>query len=257
MPSPYPGIDPQIERQGHWPGFHLAFMANCQSALIPLLPDGYDVRLERRLTLETGTSSGSDDADGGGEGDRQGTRGQDRVADVEVAWQPGSAAAGAGTAVAVAPDAATARVLMPARDPLRQTFAKVTKGDDVVTVIELLSPANKGGRGYRAFRQRHEELLAAGFNVVELDLLLRGRRSPATDTARLREHDGYAVVTLAQEPTEADVWAFTLKDRLPRIPVPLKPADGHVVLDVGAVYAETYDRGGFARRLKYDDVQRT
>lgn len=239
MPSPYPGIDPTIEQQGHWPNFHGGFMFVCQEALLATLPPNYDARMEDRVSLS----------------ERKGRERQaQREADVDVINLSGH---GVGTATAVAveieADQATATALDLRGTPRKQRFIRIISrsGDEVVTVLELLSPANKFGKGYRDFRKRHDDLLDAGANVVEIDLLRRGRRSPAADAAPGR--DGYAIITKAEDPDRADVWAFTLNDRLPRIPVPLKPEDGHVVLDVGAVYRDTYDRGGFSRRLKYEE----
>ena len=239
MPSPYPGIDPEIAKQGRWRGFHNAFLIHAQIALLTVLPAGYDVETDHRLELGPG-----DDQDDGSDG-------RWRWGDVDVVRQgDGGSIQPAEGAVATA-DARTFVRHQPINLAPRQTYARVVAIPDgeLVTTIELLSPTNKGS-GYMEFLARREVLLNAGINLVELDLLVEGRRLPVVEG--INDGDGFAVITLAPTPEQADVWAFTLADRLPRIPVPLKPQDGHVVLDVGKVYTETYDRGGFARRLKYE-----
>ena len=62
-----------------------------------------------------------------------------------------------------------------------------------------------------------------------------------------------------------EVWGFTLRQRLPRIHVPLQDGDPDVVLDLQAVFNRCYDEGAYVRRLNYrnepptppkgDDVQ--
>jgi hypothetical protein len=42
-----------------------------------------------------------------------------------------------------------------------------------------------------------------------------------------------------------------LRERLPRIRLPLAAPDPDIVLDIQAVLARTYDAGGYAERLNY------
>jgi len=46
----------------------------------------------------------------------------------------------------------------------------------LVTMIEILSPANKYDEGYREYNQRRIELMQARVHQLELDLLRRGKR---------------------------------------------------------------------------------
>ena len=243
MPSPYPGIDPQIERQHKWRGFHNYFLGNAQTHLLAKLPDGYDVETDHRLNLGP---------DPDGEDEPGGPRRQ--FGDVGVVRIDRTAGGGGASAAVVEADPRTHAGRQEVAGAPRQAYARVITIPDgeLVTVIELLSPSNKGSH-YDEFVARRANLLDNGVNLVEFDLLLRGRRLPVV--AGIGDAHGFALVTRAETREESDIWAFTLRDRLPRVPVPLKPDDGHVVLDVGAVYAETYDRGGFARRLRYDDAE--
>ncbi len=60
MVSPFPGVDPYIESQGLWEGFHAGFVTYCRDALNDLLPEPYLAELGEHLLL----------VDVGGEGDR-------------------------------------------------------------------------------------------------------------------------------------------------------------------------------------------
>src|SRR5262249_25122522 len=49
----------------------------------------------------------------------------------------------------------------------------------VVTVIEVLSPANKrSGEGRRSYMEKRDHVLGSQTNLVELDLLRAGERMP-------------------------------------------------------------------------------
>jgi hypothetical protein len=48
-----------------------------------------------------------------------------------------------------------------------------------------------------------------------------------------------------------EVWGIPLRQRLPRIRVPLLGNDPDVVLDLQAVFDRCYDEGAYTRRLDY------
>jgi Protein of unknown function (DUF4058) len=48
------------------------------------------------------------------------------------------------------------------------------------------------------------------------------------------------------------VYAWTLRDRLPAIPIPLVAPERDVKLDLSGVFATAYDRGRYARLINYD-----
>ena len=50
---------------------------------------------------------------------------------------------------------------------------------------------------------------------------------------------------------DCEVYAWTLRDPLPRIPIPLLALDPDVVLDLGAVFATAYERGRYVRLIDY------
>jgi hypothetical protein len=49
MPSPFPGMDPYIERAEIWPDFHDRFITYCCGALQPLLRPRYVALAQDRL----------------------------------------------------------------------------------------------------------------------------------------------------------------------------------------------------------------
>src|SRR5579883_2519331 len=51
MASPFPGMDPYIENAGEWPDFHASFITYWRDALLELLPDHYEARIDERVQL--------------------------------------------------------------------------------------------------------------------------------------------------------------------------------------------------------------
>jgi hypothetical protein len=118
-----------------------------------------------------------------------------------------------------------------------------------VTVIEVLSPANKSGEGFYEYLRKRRATIRQKVHLVKLDLLLRGERLPMERA--LPPGDFYALVSRSGERPESDVYAWTIRDPLPSIPIPLSRPDPDVMLDLGAVFATAYERGRYARLIDY------
>ena len=52
----------------------------------------------------------------------------------------------------------------------------------------------------------------------------------------------------------ADVYAWTIRDRLPTIQIPLKPPDQDLQIDLAPVFETAFARGRYTRRLRYGSV---
>jgi hypothetical protein len=66
--------------------------------------------------------------------------------------------------------------------------------------------------------------------------------------------DYYAFVARGDRYPNAEVYAWTIRDRLPTIRIPLKAPDDDLVLDLARVFETAYARGRYWRRLRYDSV---
>ena len=123
----------------------------------------------------------------------------------------------------------------------------------VVTVMELLSPANKaaGEGGLDAYLEKRAELLACRCNLVELDLLRGGERLPMAGV--LPPGDYFAYVGRIGRKPRCQVIGWPLRAQLPSIPIPLLPEDGELPLDLQAVFLAAYEPAFFDRRLPYHE----
>ncbi len=76
-------------------------------------------------------------------------------------------------------------------------------GRTPVTVIELLTPTNKSGDGFVEYKLKRRSLIRQKINVVELDLLLGGRRLPMS--LPLPVGDYFAFVSRAHHRPNSEV----------------------------------------------------
>lgn len=236
MPSPFPGIDPFIESQG-WGDFHHEFISGLREQLIARLRPRYVVKVELRIYLENAPEA-------------ELRWMQPDVAVLEPAGWPRDFGA-----IAVQEAALAAPVILPVPIPqeVREAYLIIRprESSEIVTTIEVLSPSNKrpGSDGRREYLDKRETVLRSAVHLVELDLLRNGERLPTLRPAP--PADFYAFVCRGNRRPLAEVYPWTLPQRLPAIPVPLLAPDPDVPLDLQAVFATVYDRAGYDYALDY------
>ncbi len=235
MPSPFPGMDPYLESPAFWRGFHSRFLVAISDVLMEELPAGYYAEIEQHFWLE------GDDPD-------------ERISFAH----PDAYVAGGGirgtASVMLASTAPTSEVTF--AKPSKKKMAKLLSITDaaknrVITVIELLSPANKTpGPGRDSYLAKRNEYILSGTHLVEIDLLRDGDRLPL-GRPKLPQADYYALVSRAEQYPRVAVWAFTVRDPLPVLPIPLKIEDGEVPLSLKACLDTVYQRTGYKSRIDY------
>jgi hypothetical protein len=113
----------------------------------------------------------------------------------------------------------------------------------LVTVLELLSPSNKlAGPDREQYLAKRGELQSSPVHFVEIDLLRGGPRLPLED---LPACDYYALVSRVEKRPAADLWPIRLRERLPRILVPLRAPHPDAHLDLQEVLHHIYDAAGY------------
>lgn len=237
MPSPFPGIDPYIEAQGFWEGFHQRVITYGGDALNEILPPQYVADLGEHVRMVDLAASESKQA----------------IPDILVARQRRRTVASsrgkrAGSTALLEP----VKVRLPQiKVEVRDVWIKILRPPNrtPVTMIEVLSPTNKRGEGIAEYLQKRRAAIKQKIHLVELDLLLRGERLPMDQP--LPPGDFYALVSRSEERPDSNVYAWTIRDTLPSIPIPLLRPDPDVLLDLGAVFATAYNRGRYAQSLDY------
>lgn len=248
MGSPFPGVDPFLEGQGVWHDFHQTFVITWRELLMRRLPQNYIARVEEHVYLDRG---GEDESV------------QRRVPDVLIERSPDEPGPPRESAGAVTLEPRVLKHIV--GDPIREAYIEVVRrGDDsLVAVLELLSPANKTGSGRGEYLTKRDQLLRKPVHLVEVDMLLRGPRMPFRES--LPPGHYFAMVSRAERRPDCEVYAWTLRDRCPTIPIPLEAPDPDVAMDLQEVFTATFDRVPFDRLVRYhrslgisvsDEVQR-
>jgi hypothetical protein len=236
MPSPFPGIDPYIESQGYWPDFHQRLMTYACDALNDHLPETYEARLGEQLRLV----------------DREEPVARTFLPVVAILESGGIRAGGSrdeGGVLTLEP--VTLELPSIELEEVRDLWIEIRRRPEreLVTAIEILSPTNKQGMGYRDYLAKRSELIHQPIHVVELDLLIRGQRLPMKQA--LPPGDFYAIVSRAERRRKSEVFAWTVRQPLPQIPIPLRAPDPDVTLNLSELFAEAYRKGRYVRALDY------
>lgn len=234
MPSPFPGMDPFIEGQ-RWKGFHVSLLLAMRDLLVSALQPRYIVDVEEYVYVAKDNASlvrafAPDILISEGEGEE---------------WHESEKPIA--TTLAVAP--VVRRLVMPAK--LRQPYLSIRDrdGQGVVTVIELLSPWNKTGEGREEYINKRENIFATPAHLVEIDLLRGGRRIDTVEP--LPTGDYFAIICRPTQLPDAEVIAWSLRERLPSIPIPLALGDADFELSLQSAFDDVYQRAGYGSSLKY------
>ncbi|HXF70016.1 MAG TPA: DUF4058 family protein [Thermoflexus sp.] len=233
MPSPFPGMDPYLERPDLWPDFHSNLASEIQAQLNRQITPRYFARLSVSLTYEVVEI------------------GETYIIrpDVSVHQLPAPGETRAPVAIPPAP----VRSRIPMEVPLRLYSVEIRKTDtgQLVTVIEILSPVNKraGHDAYLDYRRKRRDLLRSSVHLIEIDLLRGGERPPLEDPVPPAPY--YVILSRADRRPTVEVWPIQLWDPLPVLPVPLLEPDPDAALDLGAAVAAVYERGAYSVQIDY------
>ena len=235
MASPFPGMDPFLEDPAYWADFHSRFINNWADALSDVLPEKYEAKLRERLYHVL----------------KEPEARKLMSPDIGVVAAPSSSTSSTSTnAVTLSPVLIPLTVL---EGPC-ETFIEILHKPDreLVTVLELLSPANKEQPGRTEYLAKRRAILYQKVHLVELDLLRAGRRMPSQ--VSLPSGDYYYLVARSERRPDAEVFAWTIRDPFSHLPVPLRAPDPDISFDLAAVFTTTYDRGRFARKIDYSAI---
>lgn len=244
MPSPFPGMDPYLEDPDLWPDVHAELITDIRHQLTPKLRPNYVARVEQRTFLFQPDDPASElyvvpDA---------------RVVERDVRSADREPVAGSGGAAAVATMAAPIEVTGLVPQAARQRFLEIRDRADqrVVTVIEILSPSNKirGSAGRRAFEEKRAADGDSDASWLEIDLLRRGTPTINFPTVPRSAYRAYADRTTPDDRRQF-AWPIPLRQPLPVLPVPLRPGEADVPLDLQAVLDVAYERAGYDLGVDY------
>ena len=239
--SPFPGMDPWMET--HWGDVHGKLAAYAADALNLILPPALRATIEERIILEPETNLAY----------RPDVAIRKERAGAFTPFQ--TFTPGGGTATALLGDPFVIRITSAATvaDPMTERLIKIEdEQEKIVTTIEWISPTNKIDLlAMRQFQAKRRRVLGRGANAVEIDLTrdggpnARDRLLEPVEIPASQQREYVAVVCRGTDPTQAEVYALGLRDRLPAIRIPLRPTDADVPLDLQALVDATWRNGRY------------
>jgi hypothetical protein len=229
-------MDPYLESPKHWSDFHTRFIGALSEVISDHVPEHYYARLGEDVVMIQQELPG-----------RQG-----REPDVLVGRDPSRSGTPTGSAVM------GGLRIQPAHlgnieflDPHRENYIELLRMPDqeVVAVIELLSPTNKSGDGRGFYLEKRQQYLRQKVHIIEIDLIRAGKRLQFDGPLPLGDY--YAFVSRGDRRPICDVYAWTVRDALPTIPIPLSPPDADTEVELGEAFKLAYQRGRYERMVRY------
>jgi len=227
-------MDPYLERRNVWPDVHSALIVATRDALAPQVAPAYYVAIEERMYIVA-----LDSAEFIGR------------PDVAIITAPTEArpASESETAIAVASVAQT--VVLPQFEEVRERYLEIrdTQTHAVITAMEILSPSNKvPGERREAYEEKRRQVLSTLTNLVEIDLLRGGK---PMEMQPLPQGDYRILVRAGWERPHARLYACSVRQALPEVPVPLRRGEPEARLPLGRLLTEIYARAHYDLRLDY------
>ncbi len=245
MPSPFPGMDPYLEKNPPFHELHTQILAEAQGLLQPQLVPRYLAWMENHLS-EGSVWDGPEVISL-----------ERKEPDLTLTTEAGKKSKLGSTVVLARPSASATEELdeddLELRKQRRIVIYINSKPRLAVASIELLSPSNKerGSTGRKRYLEKRSSALHGGLHWIEIDLLRGGQRPPIPVT--LPKAFDYLAYVAQAIPTGWNhlVYGWMLREPLPRLPIPLLGED-RVELDLAACFRSAYDRIGAALKVDYD-----
>ena len=233
MKNPFPGMNPYLEAS--WGDVHATLLVYARNQLQRQLPSDLKARVEEDLKVD-GLPKDS--------GYRP---------DVSL-WEAQRPRESTGGSL-VRESTFTQPLIMVADPKPRRRIQITDAAGTLITVIEFLSPTNKRGHGAVAYQRKREDLMGAGVNLVEVDLVRKGGsmvslfEDESFEKILLRKYPKlppYIVdIFVAQDPMTRQMYPVSLSDPLPVCRIPLRPADPGVALALQELVDQCYVDGGY------------
>jgi hypothetical protein len=223
-------MNPYFEQPAAWADFHTEFLVTLRRALVPQLAPAFVVKLGEHIYIHDLPPE---------------PRRLAGYSDLSVSRSEAASAAQPAVGLLEAP----AVLQLPVQEIERVPFLEIRdrQGLELVTLIELLSPSNKRpGEDRDSYLAKRRELLRSPAHLVEIDLLRAGRAMPPEERP---DCDYSVLISRAERRPAVAFWPIRLRERLPLIPIPLRPVVADARVDLQDVLHQTYDGPGYENFL--------
>ena len=133
-------------------------------------------------------------------------------------------------------------VTVPVSTEIRERYLEIyaMASGEVVTLIEILSPHSKRlGEGRTTYERKRNQILASSTHLVEIDLLRGGKPFPVSSKIL---GDYRILICRGNQRPAGELYAFSLRQPIPPIPIPLLPDDPEPILALQPLLNWIYTR---------------
>jgi len=219
MPTPFPGMDPYLERPGVWEDIHTPLILEIANSLETRIQPLFRVAVERRAY-------------------------QTMLWEPETLTEPETSAPQRDAAPGgVRPRACE----LPLPQQVIEHFLEIRDviSGEAVTVVEILSLDNKlTPEGRQEYERQRRAVLGGPANLVEIDLLRAGEPFPMRVDGKSVRSDYRIVVSRAPFRPHADAYLFGVRGAIPDIPIPVQRGKTEPLLPLNEILHNLYDRAG-------------
>lgn len=232
MQLPFPGMDPYLEAPRLWPDVHNRLTFAICDQIQPHLSPRYTAVITPYATSEEITITPA------------------RVLVPDVALVQHDRPLPQHEPVVIAPATLMGEVALDEPAQYRRIEIRVVGEETLVTVIEILSPANKRpGADADAYERKRRDLLRSAVHLLEVDLLRGGRRPSVTTPLPVAPY--FIFLSRAEQRPQIAIWPLALQQALPVVPVPLRGPDPDVPLDLNQALQRIYTSARYDLRIDY------
>ncbi|MGD1898219.1 MAG: DUF4058 family protein [Phormidesmis sp.] len=229
MPIPFPGMNPYLEHPDLWPTVHQRFVIALSEILKHRLPAAYRVRLKEHRYQVSGEDSlvvGAPGLDWGQ--DTQTLTDHSSPLSGPINTPKTAAIQKNTTHLAHKARGITPRpisVLVPVPQKIHETYLEIVNdAEEIVTVIEILSPKKKRpGRGRDLYERQREAIFGSDIHFIEIDLL-RGWE-PSSIYGPDEAGDYRILVSRSEQRPRAQLFTWNVLEPIPAITLPLTGTD--------------------------------
>lgn len=230
-------MDPYLEQPAFWSSFHSRLIVAIADAIAPALRPRYYVEVETRSYLDTPDGElliGIPDA---------------VILKNADSLTPQSSSPEQPT-VALKRSPLPVTLPMPVETKERYLEIREVSDDKVITVIEILSPANKRrGPGRDTYEAKRLAVLSSDSHLVEIDLLRGNPPLPIHSAHGLLDY--YILVSIASQRPQAQLYPFSIQEAFPNFLMPLKATDEAIVVEMQSIFEGVYERASYDLRINY------
>lgn len=221
----FPGMNPYMEHPNNWRGFHNLIAGEIVAQLNSQILPAYIAQLEVYSVMQNVHIGGRSRA----------------VPDIAVYEKDANADFVQPQLATISPPSMRVATLVEADTKGREILVYSAETRELVSAIEILSPANKTSSGLIQYRSKRDKLLRSDVHLIEIDLLRAGERV-GEELDNSIDTDYLLLVNRANTDRYSDIWTIALNEPLPTIPIPLLYPDPDVPLVMMKAIETIYER---------------